>query len=102
MLTLGPIVAVTRAKALLIVVGDPAILSLDPLWRKFLTMIHINGGWTGDEITWDVDDDIEDDQLEEATRIGVLGNMQQLAERVEALTLDAVFVEPDDGDDDDY
>jgi len=95
-------VAVTRAKALLIVVGDPAILSLDPLWRKFLALIYINGGWTGDEIPWDVDDDIEDDQLEEATRIGVLGNMQQLAERAEALTLDAVFVEPDDGDDDDY
>ena len=98
MLTLG-IVAVTRAKALLIVVGDPTILSLDPMWRRFLSLIHRNGGWTGDEIPWDAENDIEDDQLEEATRIGVLANMQQLAERVEALTLDAVFVEPDDGDD---
>lgn len=93
-------VAVTRAKALLIVVGDPAILSLDPLWRRFLTLIYRNGGWTGEEIPWDVEDDIEDDQLEEATRIGILDNMQQLAERVEALTLDAAFVESDDGDDD--
>lgn len=96
------IVAVTRAKALLIVVGDPATLSLDPLWRRFLTLIHRNGGWTGDEIPWntDTEDELEDDQVEEATRIGVLENMQRLAERVEALTLDAVFVEPDDGDDD--
>ena len=94
------IVAVTRAKALLIVVGDPATLSLDPLWRRFLTLIYRNGGWTGDEIPWDADNDIEDDQVEEATRIGHLDNMQQLAERVEALTLDAAFVEPDDGDDD--
>ena len=93
------IVAVTRAKALLIVVGDPATLSIDPLWRRFLTLIHRNGGWTGDEIPWDTENEIEDDQLEEATRIGILDNMQRLAERVEALTLDAVFVEPDDGDD---
>ena len=94
------IVAVTRAKALLIVIGDPGTLSLDPLWRRFLTMIHRNGGWTGDEIPWDPEREVEDDQVEEATRIGILDNMQRLAERVEALTLDAVFVEPDDGDDD--
>jgi hypothetical protein len=93
-------VAITRAKALLIVVGDPATLSLDPLWRRFLTLIYRNGGWAGDDIPWDVENDIEDDQLEETTRIGVLDNMQQLAERIEAQTLDAVFVEPDDGDDD--
>lgn len=93
-------VAVTRAKALLILVGDPATLSLDPLWRRFLTLIHRNGGWTGDEIPWDPENDVVDDQLEEATRIGALEDMRQLAERVEALTLDAAFVEPDDGDDD--
>ena len=93
-------VAVTRAKALLIVVGDPATLAMDPLWRRFLALIHRNGGWAGHEIPWDPEQEIEDGQLEEATRIGILGNMQRLAERVEALTLDAVFVEPDDGDDD--
>ena len=93
-------VAVTRAKALLIVIGDPETLSPDPLWRRFLTLIHRNGGWIGDEIPWDVDNDIEDDQLEEATRIGRLDNMRQLVERVEAMTLDAVFVEPDDADND--
>lgn len=63
-------------------------------------MIHRNGGWTGDEISWDAEREIEDDQVEEVARIGILDNMQRLAERVEALTLDAVFVEPDDGDDD--
>jgi len=94
------IVAVTRAKALLIVVGDPTTLGMDPLWRRFLALIHRNGGWAGDEIPWDPEHDIEDDQLEEVTRIGILDNMKRLAERVEALTLDAVFVEPDDGDDD--
>jgi len=46
-------VAVTRAQALLIIVGDPQVLSLDPLWRSFLNYIHNNGGWTGPGITWD-------------------------------------------------
>ncbi|GAA6013534.1 hypothetical protein JCM11491_006113 [Sporobolomyces phaffii] len=44
-------VAVTRPQAGLIVVGDPDILALDPLWRRFLLYIHANGGWCGQE--WD-------------------------------------------------
>ncbi|KAH9948068.1 P-loop containing nucleoside triphosphate hydrolase protein [Amylocystis lapponica] len=46
-------VAMTRAQALLIVVGDPSVLSIDPLWRSFLNYVHLNGGWRGDPITWD-------------------------------------------------
>jgi len=46
-------VAVTRAKALLIVVGNPEVLSLDPLWRAFLNYIYLNGGWVGPDIPWD-------------------------------------------------
>ncbi|EGO29184.1 hypothetical protein SERLADRAFT_456584, partial [Serpula lacrymans var. lacrymans S7.9] len=46
-------VAVTRAQALLIVIGDPSVLSLDPLWRSFLNYVHNNGGWKGPSITWD-------------------------------------------------
>ncbi|KAG9031548.1 hypothetical protein FRB95_002542 [Tulasnella sp. JGI-2019a] len=37
-------VAITRPKGLLIIVGDPIVLGLDPLWRKFLNHIHVNGG----------------------------------------------------------
>ena len=69
-------VAVTRPQAGLIIVGDPDILTLDPLWRRkvfvslvfapqrclltrptslslsgFLLHIHDNGGWCGQE--WD-------------------------------------------------
>ncbi|KAE9391715.1 RNA helicase [Gymnopus androsaceus JB14] len=36
-------VAVTRAQALLIVVGNPTVLSLDPLWRGFLNYVHRAG-----------------------------------------------------------
>ncbi|KAI0316313.1 P-loop containing nucleoside triphosphate hydrolase protein [Amylostereum chailletii] len=46
-------VAVTRAQALLIIVGDPAVLSLDPLWRSFLNYIYVNRGWRGIPISWD-------------------------------------------------
>ncbi|KAF5389693.1 hypothetical protein D9757_006021 [Collybiopsis confluens] len=46
-------VAVTRAQAMLVVVGNPNVLSLDPLWRDFLSYIHRGGGWRGKGISWD-------------------------------------------------
>ncbi|KIJ55277.1 hypothetical protein M422DRAFT_199403 [Sphaerobolus stellatus SS14] len=47
-------VAVTRAKALLIVVGDSNILGLDPMWRAFLNYIYLGGGWVGKKPRWDI------------------------------------------------
>ncbi|KIO21487.1 hypothetical protein M407DRAFT_218212 [Tulasnella calospora MUT 4182] len=46
-------VAMTRAKSVLIIIGDPDVLGLDPLWRRFLNQIHTNGGWKGQRIPWD-------------------------------------------------
>jgi len=43
-------VAITRAQAGLIVVGDPDVLSLDPIWRRFLLYVHDNGGWCGEPL----------------------------------------------------
>ncbi|NWU07659.1 SDE3 helicase, partial [Cephalopterus ornatus] len=40
-------VALTRAKALLIVVGNPAVLSQDEHWHRFLTYCKEEGGYTG-------------------------------------------------------
>ncbi|XP_023391491.1 putative helicase MOV-10 isoform X3 [Pteropus vampyrus] len=40
-------VAVTRAKALLIVVGNPLLLGHDPDWKTFLDFCKENGGYTG-------------------------------------------------------
>ncbi|OXB73648.1 UNVERIFIED_CONTAM: hypothetical protein H355_017070 [Colinus virginianus] len=40
-------VALTRAKALLIVVGNPAVLSKDPHWNRFLKYCQENGAYTG-------------------------------------------------------
>ncbi|KAL0574390.1 hypothetical protein V5O48_007565 [Marasmius crinis-equi] len=53
-------VAVTRAQALLVVVGDPSVLGLDPLWRKFLNYVHTNGGWTGLPIPWDPSEPVDE------------------------------------------
>ncbi|TRZ12568.1 hypothetical protein HGM15179_014547 [Zosterops borbonicus] len=40
-------VAITRAKALLIVVGNPTVLSKDPHWHRFLRYCKEEGGYTG-------------------------------------------------------
>ncbi|XP_006895773.1 PREDICTED: putative helicase MOV-10 isoform X2 [Elephantulus edwardii] len=40
-------VAVTRAKALLIIVGNPLLLGHDPDWKTFLEFCKQNGGYTG-------------------------------------------------------
>ncbi|NWT59640.1 SDE3 helicase, partial [Erythrocercus mccallii] len=56
-------VAITRAKALLIVVGNPKVLSKDPHWHRFLRYCKEQGGYTGypyeDEST--AEDRIADD-----------------------------------------
>ncbi|ETW75760.1 hypothetical protein HETIRDRAFT_390120 [Heterobasidion irregulare TC 32-1] len=46
-------VALTRAQALLIVIGDPAVLGKIPLWRGFLNFVHMRGGHTGKNFDWD-------------------------------------------------
>ncbi|QRV83270.1 RNA helicase [Ceratobasidium sp. AG-Ba] len=42
-------VILTRAQALLIVIGNAATLELDPAWYFFLHYVHASGGWRGDE-----------------------------------------------------
>ena len=54
-------VAVTRAQALLIVIGDPRVLSLDPLWRGFLNYAYNLGAWKGKPLPdWDTTETVED------------------------------------------
>ncbi|XP_063300399.1 helicase MOV-10 [Pelobates fuscus] len=53
-------VAITRAKALLILVGNPIILRNDPNWSKFLTYCQEIGAYTGYPI-----EDLEDMMNEE-------------------------------------
>ncbi|XP_050414418.2 putative helicase MOV-10 [Patella vulgata] len=53
-------VTVTRAKALLIIVGNPNILTLDDTWSSFIDYIKENGGLAGTEQLDDQDDMLED------------------------------------------
>ncbi|KAA1478146.1 P-loop containing nucleoside triphosphate hydrolase protein [Dentipellis sp. KUC8613] len=46
-------VALTRAQAMLIVIGDPAVLGQDLLWRTFLNYVHKHGGSIGERYDWD-------------------------------------------------
>jgi helicase MOV-10 len=85
------VVAVTRAQALLIIVGDPEVLSLDPLWRGFLNYVYLNGGWTGPDITWDPKAEVDeaggyDKQANDTAQF----DMIEFARRMEAITLDEV------------
>jgi len=82
-------VAVTRAQALLIIVGDPQVLSLDPLWRAFLNYIYLNDGWVGPDITWDPYVEVDeaggyDKQVRESAKI----DMNEFTRRMEAVTMD--------------
>ncbi|XP_067932453.1 putative helicase MOV-10 [Watersipora subatra] len=52
-------VAVTRAKAMLIIIGNPAVLSKDASWLSLLTFIEEGGGYVGCPLT---EEDIEEDE----------------------------------------
>ncbi|KAI0062691.1 hypothetical protein BV25DRAFT_1915831 [Artomyces pyxidatus] len=81
-------VAMTRAKALLVVIGDPTVLSLDPLWRGFLNYIYLRGGWKGVPISWDPTAPVREDggydaEMREVGR----ADMDDFARRMEELSL---------------
>ncbi|KAF8632178.1 hypothetical protein AX17_004918 [Amanita inopinata Kibby_2008] len=81
-------VAITRAKALLIIVGDAHVLSLDPLWRSFLNYVYDHGGWTGLPPTWDTDEAVDDQGgYDKRIRQKAEVDMNDFARRIEALTL---------------
>lgn len=93
--------ASTRAQALLIIIGDPMVLSLDPLWRAFLNYIHTNGGWRGDAPNWDTSVPVrETGGYDEEIRQAAEEDMNDLARRMEASTLLAVDSDEDDNDED--
>ncbi|CAE6434627.1 unnamed protein product [Rhizoctonia solani] len=43
-------VALTRAQALVIVIGNGPVLLLDPFWNSFIRYVHSSGGSTGDDL----------------------------------------------------
>jgi helicase MOV-10 len=93
-------VAMTRAQALLIVVGDPAVLGLDPLWRSWLNFVYTRGGWTGsDGPTWDPEAEVrETGGYDQEVRELGLAEMRALTARMEALSMGTQALVEEDGD----
>ena len=64
----------TRAKALLIIVGNPRILCLDPSWKTLITFIKEHGGYKGSQ--FNMEDDVEiDDVIESLRKSSMLGKL---------------------------
>ncbi|KAI5120592.1 hypothetical protein M0805_008070, partial [Coniferiporia weirii] len=77
-------VAVTRAQALLIIVGDPYVLALDPLWKEFINYVHIEGGYKGKVIDWDPTEPVDRSiRLDEARRAQGLSELEVLIRRTQ-------------------
>jgi len=89
-------VALTRAQALLIVIGNPVVLSLDPLWRSFLNFVHMRGGWKGKEIDWNPEETVF---LEATDRYGKERQAREERNLKAAIvTLKALMLETHEGD----
>lgn len=83
----------TRAKALLVIVGNPSVLSLDPLWRSFLNYIYDNRGWTGCDITWDPEAPVDENGgFDQQFRDLGMEDMNDFTRRMEAMTLEGAVV----------
>jgi helicase MOV-10 len=90
-------VAITRAQALLIIVGDPNVLSLDPLWRSFLNYVYLSGGWKGPDISWDPKERVnEAGGYDRRIRDAASAGMEEFTRRMERVNM--VGME-DDGED---
>ena len=80
----------TRAKSLLIVIGDPNVLGLDPLWREFLNYIYTNGGWVGPDIPWDPEEPVNlAGGYDRLVRDKATFDMEEFIQRLDGLTTSA-------------
>ena len=104
-------VAITRAKALLITIGNPHILSKDPNWSKLLRFCQVNNAYEGCEFEFDHgdnDDEAYREQNKTATETGDKFGSPVAFDRVKnrLMTIfntevNSSFQMEDDNDDDD-
>lgn len=87
-------VAMTRAQAGLVIIGNPKILSLDPLWRALINYIHINGGYKAEDrrarLDWNPREDVNfaDEGFYARSRTEqAMGRMDALERRIRGLVL---------------
>lgn len=85
---------------MLIIIGDPTVISLDPLWRTFLNHIYNNKAWKGDPPTWNTKAKVRlmggyDQQVVEET----VNDMNDFTKKMATLTLGDVIPQLDEDDD---
>ena len=87
--------------ALLIVIGNPEVLSLDPMWRSFLNYVRRNNGCIGAEISWNYNEevDVTGDYAEGYVEARI-DDMNALTIRLQERTLARVSVGDGESDDD--
>ena len=89
--------AITRAQALLIIVGDPNVLSLDPLWRSFLNYVYLNEGWKGPDISWDASEPVDENgRYDRRIRQAASIDMAEFTKRMEGLNMVGMEEEEDE------
>lgn len=94
--------ALTRAKALLVIVGNPNILGLDPVWRNFLTYVYLGGGWKGLEPEWDPQPDSITAVMNDREAGAGVTEMDMLTQHLRELAVDRIQAQIEEGGDDDY
>ncbi|KAI0316082.1 AAA domain-containing protein [Amylostereum chailletii] len=52
-------VAFTRAKSMLVIIGDPSALGRSELWRFFLNFVQTSGGCKGRPLRWNADENVD-------------------------------------------
>jgi helicase MOV-10 len=83
----------------LIVVGDPTVLSLDPVWRRFMNEVASKGGWRGKRPDWDLEKQVDDvENFIEELRTRNEGFMEETIQRLRSMVLtDLDVIDEDEG-----
>ena len=73
---------------MLIIIGDPVVLSLDPLWKSFINYIHLNGGYKGKKINWDPVQPVNrDSKFDEERRKSGMSELDELIRRTKEMVM---------------
>ena len=84
-------VAITRASALLIVIGNPHLLQTDPNWRALLEHIYIQGGYTHTNCPFQLGPPANFNSLNSGNQM--LKIQQQLRQQMEAIKTKIIEME---------
>lgn len=76
------------------------MLSLDPLWRRFLNYVHSKGGWRGKKIDWDPNDCATVDGFDERRRDDAVSAIEKLVARTKSRISEQLVCEEDEGGED--